>query len=159
MRLPASPAREAIIEYLVANRVNLTELPRNERTEVCRRWLKHFAARVKRQEGSWIYRGYKWHGFSYGIEPCRSGGAAWDAYRDTKGKFYLFDEGENYGYLCQTLLPFRPDLSQVRSDSYLTAVTFAWTMVFTHEQPEIGPFFAEADPRAIGSQVRRPEAK
>lgn len=154
MRSPASKARDAIIEYLVANRVNLIELPRYETTEVCRRWLEHFAARVKRQEGSWIYRGYKWHGFSYGIEPCRSGDTAWDAYRGTKGKFYLFDEGENYGYLGQTSFPFRPDLSHVRADIYLTAVNFSWTMVFTHEQPEIGPFFAEANRASPASGSR-----
>jgi hypothetical protein len=146
--------RQDIVNHLLANHAELRELSSAELGEVCREWLQRFAVRVRRQEGSWMLKGFKWHGFSYGIVPCLAGESALRAYQRTKGRFYLFDEEECFGYLCKTPFPFRPDLSRFRTDVYLTGSDFSWTMVFTHEQPEIGPFFAEPD---AGSS-RRPES-
>jgi hypothetical protein len=36
------------------------------------------------------------------------------------------------------------DFSQLRMDLYLMPPSLEWTMVFTHEQPGIGPFFSMA---------------
>jgi hypothetical protein len=132
-----------ITNYLLTNRVELRELSKGELADVCSQWLRRFARQVKRQEGTSVYRGFRWHGFSYGIERCLSGTGALEAFRQTKGRFYLFDESGSYGYSCKTTFPFRPDLSEFRADIYLAGAEFSWTMVFTHEQPDIGPFFAE----------------
>jgi hypothetical protein len=143
MQTPDLRQKQDITDYLLTNRVELRELSKGELTDVCSQWLRRFARQVKRQEGTSIYRGFKWHGFSYGIEPCLSGTGALEAFRQTKGRFYLFDESESYGYFCRTTFPFRPDLSEFRADLYLAGTDFSWTMLFTHEQPHIGPFFAE----------------
>jgi len=143
MTTPRSTKKQDILEYLVANRTELRELSANELAEVSQQWLARFATKVKSQVGCWVFRGFKWHGFSYGMERCLSGDEALQAYQRTKGRFYLFAEDEAFGYLCKTVFPFRPDFSQFRTDMYLTGSDFSWTMAFTHEQPEIGPFFAE----------------
>lgn len=135
--------KQELVDYLVGNQAELRQLSSAELGEVCREWLQRFAARVRRQEGSWVFKGFKWHGFSYGIETCLAGESALRAYQSTKGRFFLFDENESFGFLCKTPFPVRPDLSQFRTDIYLVDSDFSWTMVFTHEQPEIGPFFAE----------------
>ena len=140
--------KQEIANFLVSNQAEQRELSCAELGDVCRQWLQRFAARVRHQEGSWILKGFKWHGFSYGIEPCLAGENALRSYQRTKGRFYLFDEDECFGFLCKTPFPFRPDFSKFREDLYLVGSDFSWTVVFTHEQPEIGPFFAEPLRRA-----------
>jgi hypothetical protein len=144
-----------ISEYLLMNRVELRELSKADLASVCNQWLRRFASRVKNQEDTWVYRGFKWHGFSYGIEPCLSGEAALSAYGKTKGRFYVFDEEGSYGYFCKTAFPFRPDLAEFHADIYVTSADFSWTLAFTHEQPQIGPFFAEQGVHRIAAPPHR----
>jgi len=143
MPKPVHTHQKAITEYLERHSVQLRALSDVELAEVSHRWLERFASRVKRQKKTWVHCGFKWHGFSYGIEPSLSGDAAQRAYHKTKGSFYIFDEAGTYGYLCKPKVPFRPELSHLRADIYVTSASFSWTMVFTHEEPHQGPLYAE----------------
>ena len=121
--------------------IQFTELSPVDAQCVEERWLQAFAARVKREKGTPIYMGFKWHGFSYGIEPAKSGEAALSAYQSQwAAPFYVFDEKLNYCLKCEGQ-PF-PELSKLRVDLYVVHHNMKWTMVFTHEQPDLGPYFA-----------------
>jgi hypothetical protein len=107
-----------------------------------RAWLNRFAANVKANKGSWAYRGYMWHGFSYGMQPCKQGQKAYDAYRcQPLEEFYVFREDGGTCYLCTA--DAYPDFAQQGSEFYVLPKSMQWTMVFTHEQPSLGPYFAE----------------
>lgn len=134
--------KEQILEYLRRSGVGVRELSKSQLVELRMRWLRSFAGVVKKQQGEWVYRGFKWHAFSYNFYPSKNGKAATADFQKTKGQFYIFDEEETFGFLNKPTRLFRPDLSTFRTDLYVTAYDFSWTMVFTHEQPEIGPFFA-----------------
>ncbi len=128
---------------MLANQaVKATELPEQERQQVETRWLATFAALVKRQHGVWIYRRLKWHGFSYRIQPCLEGQEALERYSSQpSGAFYVFNEDMSCCWLCQSD-PY-PDFTSYHDDVYVAHHNMKWTMAFTHEQPQIGPFFAE----------------
>ena len=129
---------EAALAELAVEFVPLSDV---EAADVSQRWLERFAARVKKTKGEWVVNGYRWHGFSYGLEPALSGEQALAAYRKQwPAPFLVFDERATCGYRCEGVYP---DLSDVRQDLYVAHKRMKWTMVFTHEQPAIGPFFAE----------------
>ena len=55
--------------------------------------------------------------------------------------FYVFDEALEFCALCEAQ-PY-PDLSPLCRDLYVAHQNLKWTAAFTHEQPHLGPFFAE----------------
>jgi len=128
--------------------VEVTELDASERRRVNSRWLRTFARGVMEQYGGFVYRGFRWHGFSYGVEPCVEGAAALAEYqRQPPAPFYVFDERLTFCARCSA--PAYPDLTSLRADLYVAHEDMGWTMAFTHEQPAIGPFFAAAPPSAV----------
>lgn len=85
---------------------------------------------------------YRWHAFSFHHYPCSEGAAALSLYLGQwHAPFYLFDETLSFCALCEAQ-PY-PDLSQLRSDIYVSHQNLKWTAAFTHEQPHLGPFFAQ----------------
>ena len=85
---------------------------------------------------------YRWHVFHMRFYPCLDGAAALSAYLGQwQAPFYLFDEALDFFALCQAQ-PY-PDLSALRRDLYVAHQNLKWTAAFTHEQPHLGPFFAE----------------
>jgi hypothetical protein len=136
--------KDRLTGILSDHSVEAIEISTEELARITTLWKRVFGSRVRRQYGTSVYRGFKWHGFSYGIEPCLSGQTAREAYQLKAGPFYVFDEMESFGYLCRTSTRFRIDLSELHQDIYITNKQVSWTMVFTHEQPALGPFFAEA---------------
>jgi hypothetical protein len=95
---------------------------------------------VRKEKGTPIYQGFRWHGFSFGIEPAKAGEAALSAYQaQWAAPFYIFDEKLEHCLKCEGQ-PF-PNLSDLRADLYVVHHNMKWTMVFTHEEPDLGPFF------------------
>ena len=127
-------------DTLSSQGIQFTELSSVDAQRVEERWLQAFAARVKKEKGTPIYMGFKWHGFSYGIEPAKTGEVALRAYQSQwAAPFYVFDEKLDSCLKCEGQ-PF-PNLSELRADLYVVHHNMKWTMVFTHEQPDLGPFF------------------
>jgi hypothetical protein len=105
-------------------------------------WLQHFARNVKKEKGVWIWNDYRWHGFSFELEPCVAGLDALAKYQSQyPARFFVFDEDGEWCYVCER--GRYPDLSVCEDDMYVSHHNMKWTMAFTHEQPGIGPFFAE----------------
>ena len=134
--------------FLLVHDVTFEWLGREIALEISKEWAQHYAKKVKKQTGNWIHERFRWHGFSYGFEQSKTGPDALKAYLDQwLSKFVIFDENLNFCYLCKA--PRYPDFSSLAADTYVSHHNMKWTMVFTHEQPEIGPFFADGRPRAI----------
>ncbi len=135
-------------QVLLDQYVTFEWLDREIASEISKEWAQHYAKEVKKQTGNWIHERFRWHGFSYGFEQSKSGRDALKAYLDQwPAKFVIFDESLSFCYLCNA--PCYPDFSSLAADTYVSHHNMKWTMVFTHEQPEIGPFFADRRPRAI----------
>jgi hypothetical protein len=131
-----------LYDHLLRNSLQVVKLEKNILPKIQREWLDLFASNVKSEKGSWVYNGYMWHGFSFGLEQNSSGSKAFDCYaQEPLEKCYAFDEDIEE---CYEFIPNNkfPDLTILDNDYYILPVSKKWTMVFTHEQPSIGPFFA-----------------
>ena len=112
-------------------------LPATEARALDQRWLATFASSLAVKQ-----RAYRWHAFSFHRNPCLNGVAALSAYRSQwSAPFYVFDETLSFCALCEA--KSYPDLSALRRDIYVTHHNLKWTMAFTHEQPDLGPFYAQ----------------
>ncbi len=91
-----------------------------------------------------VYRKIRWHAFSYGFSAHQSGADALSSYLAHRlpGKLYLLDEMGREGYQFSSSCPI--DFSTCARDIYIFPETMEWTMVFTHEQPHFGPYYARA---------------
>jgi hypothetical protein len=132
----------SLADHLEGLGIPVEQLLAGESSQIDRLWLRTFAQKVKDTHGEWVYRGFRWHGFSYNLQPCLSGRKALATYREQwPGEFFVFDEALTECLRCGRVADY-PDLSLLRRDVYVAHHKMKWTMVFTHEQPEIGPFFA-----------------
>ena len=132
---------EKIEEFLERNTTEFESLTSEQREEVEKRWLRVYAANVKKQTGIWIYGGFKWHGFSCNYERAADGQGALQKYQENwPAPFFVFDEKVTWAFRC--VAAQYPDFSEFGDDIYVVHHNMKWTMVFTHEQPYPGPFFA-----------------
>ena len=126
---------------LETKNIDYEPLGQKERYAIQREWLTRFAQEVKDVKGKWVFNGFMWHGFSFGMQECAEGKGAMAAYRHQNvERFYLFDENAEHCYRCRGRI--FPDLSGAAGDVYVFPESMGWTMVFTHEIDH-GPFFAE----------------
>ena len=130
-----------LIEFLEYYSSSVEVLTEAQSRDFDERWLKIFASEVKKEHDTWIYRGFRWHGFSYELQPCLNGESALIEYQtQSPDTCIVYDEEFTQVLSCR--FNRYPDFTQFRDDVYVTQENFNWTMVFTHEQPELGPFFA-----------------
>ena len=128
-----------LTQFFEKNNVIFRSATNKESSWLRNNWLQVFASRVKAAKGEWVFRGYRWHGFSYGIEPCREGQVALSAYLSQWSvPYFVSDESLSNCYYCES--ERYPDLSDLQDDFYVSHKNLKWTMVFTHE--ELGPYFS-----------------
>ncbi len=122
--------------------VDFDPLNSKEGGEVVQCWHQTFAGNVKKSTGSRIHNRFRWHGFSYGFQIARAGDDALNAYKNQwPAAYVIFDEDIKWSYRCVS--ETYPDFTSFGADIYVAHHNMKWTMAFTHEQPDIGPFFAE----------------
>ena len=81
-----------VSEYFREQGVTVSPMSRDEKRGFERRWLETFAANVRKAHRSWIYRGFRWHGFSYDLQPCESWAKALGLYLDQwPADYVVFD--------------------------------------------------------------------
>ncbi|WP_299193935.1 DUF4275 family protein [uncultured Litoreibacter sp.] len=116
-------------------------VPASESERLRKQWLNCYAARVKKETGAWIHNRFRWHGFSYGLQAAVAGLDATIAYQALwPAPYFVFEEENTWAYACTS--DRYPDLTSLQADIYVAHHNMNWTMVFTHEQPEIGPYLA-----------------
>ena len=130
-----------IEEYLTQCGTRFDRLDVDMTNEIVKKWDRVFARNVKKKTGQWVHNRFRWHGFSYEFETSIWGAEALDMYlAQWQADYVLFDEDLRCCYRCDAQR--YPDLTTLGLDIYVAHHNMKWTMVFTHEQPEIGPFFA-----------------
>lgn len=97
-------------------------------------WLDAFG----RQRGDVCVDPYLWHVFSFGCHPSVALDAARAEYGKAVASTYVVMAGESDAAAATDERP-----AQCNHDEYLVfPPNLAWTMVFTHEDGWLGPFFA-----------------
>lgn len=111
---------------------------------VCQVWLEAFFPNVKHNTGRWVYRGYRWHAYSFNHEVAISGEKAFGDFQAKPIEpFYLFHERNENLYKCTART--WPDLRALNDDIYIFSHRLEWMFVITHEMSiELGPYFAHA---------------
>ena len=117
------------------------QMTQTESDRVRQQWLHAFAKNVKAETGVWVHNRFRWHGFSYGLQTALEGAAALNSYQTQwRAPYVLFDEEDHWAYACTSQA--YPDFTRFHEDIYVAHHNMKWTMVFTHESPDIGPYFA-----------------
>jgi hypothetical protein len=125
--------------YLESIGATYEPIERLELHRLVNRWLKSFCVPVFDRTGKWVYKSFKWHAFSFEFVHAVSGTKALDVYqRHPLKEYILFNDDESWAFKCSG--GSHPNLHE---DAYLVPLDFKWTMAFTHEQPNIGPFYAD----------------
>ncbi len=138
-----TPIKEQIEDFLRQEEVKFEPHSQSAREHVEERWRLAFAQNVKKTTGAWVHKRFRWHGFSFEFQKAITGAAALNAYRSQwAAPYVLFDEEGHWSYDCTS--GNYPDFTSFAADIYVAHHNMKWTMAFTHEQPDIGPFFAEA---------------
>lgn len=108
-------------------------------------WREKFASSVKSQTGKWAHLGFEWHAFSYEFTPSKDGLQGLALYfAETASEVYVVPEDEDDpAFVCRT--PKRLDFSDCQTDVLVFPLALDWTIAFTHEQPEFGPYFSRAE--------------
>ena len=130
-----------IEDFLTEHEVDFRAAPADESEQFKKQWLLTYVPRVKKETGEWIHNRFRWHAFSYGYQSATTGTEALIAYqRQWQASYVIFDEEDSWTYFCSSKK--YPDFSSLRADIYVAHHNMKWTMVFTHEQPDIGPYLA-----------------
>jgi hypothetical protein len=136
---------DEFIEHVQQLGIAAAEISRQEKQQLQQRWRAAFAFSLRTQMARRKSGDRNWHVFSTKQAVCREGAMAVSLYsRATVADFFIVPEDDALpGLRCTGENP--PDLSVLQLDLYISPPDFTWTMVFTHEQPWYGPYFARRD--------------
>jgi hypothetical protein len=137
---PPSP-----LEFAEHNGAAASVLDLHERRRLIQAWRETFAAAVKLRTGKSVHLGFEWHAFSYEFSRSKHGPRGLALYlAEFAPEVYVVPEDEDGdAFLCRTASPL--DFSDCRTDVLVFPPELNWTAAFTHEQPELGPYFSRAE--------------
>jgi hypothetical protein len=137
-------SRTTLVDAANAAGARVSEIPRKEAWRLLQAWREIYCARVHAATGKWTRAGISWHTFSDGHFPSLRGRRALDQYRaqEANGLLVLPEDDHETAIRCTSRAPV--DFSGM-GDIYIAPTSFAWTMVFTHEDPDYGPYFARSE--------------
>lgn len=136
----------SIAEFAAAAGAGISEVPLKEGWRLLQAWREIYCAPFHETTGKWATaNGCAWHTFSGGFFPSIAGGRALIEYQARgSGDLLVLPESDRYAAIrCTSSVPV--DFSPLRLDIYVAPSSFEWTMVFTHQYPEYGPYFARAE--------------
>lgn len=109
-------------------------------------WCEAFLEPVRVRMGRFRYRGLHWHAFSYKLVAALDREEALEQYRQVPADPVLIipeSWSQGCGVRCVGAPP--PDLTPLREDLYVFPESMDWTMAFTHEHPDYGPYFVRRE--------------
>jgi len=133
------------LEFAQDNGGDVSLLGPKERQRLLQDWREIFAREVKAKTGKWVHLGYEWHAFSYQFTRSEGGARALSLYLEEAEREVCVipeDDGER-AFSCRSRALL--DFSICRTDILVFPPALVWTAVFTHEQPEFGPYFSRAE--------------
>ena len=105
-------------------------------------WENTFAGNISQDaKNSIYYEQFRWHIFSYEIQPCISKDAAKDAFDSiNKDELYMMYQNSPYVTMLSNASAIKASDFDNEQDVYIFDKSFAWTYVRTHESM-CGPYF------------------
>lgn len=128
---------ELVIGVLKEKGVSVRICDESERGKTIDSWFEKLGDNsTRRRKGE-----LNWYCFYREDHKALEGAKAFEAYQQQwLALIVIFDESE--GWLIECEVKEFPDFSTLQQDIYVFHHNMKWTMVFTHEQPYDGPFFA-----------------
>lgn len=120
---------------------SVTEIAKTDAARLRRAWDQAFGGAVLQRTGKPVFAGHRWHAFSWKFTRAETSACATALYAaELAGKLLVFlDDDDREAFEFGGCAPI--DFGPCGVDLYVVPSTLEWTMVFTHEQPQIGPFF------------------
>ncbi len=134
-----------LVEIAEAAGADAAPLPRKQGWALLQAWREIYCAPVQEATGKWCPGGGPaWHCFSAGYFPAIKGRRALADYaaQSSTDLLVLPDDDHLPSIRCST--PAALDFSGLCIDVYVAPRSYEWTMVFTHEAPDFGPYFSRA---------------
>jgi hypothetical protein len=142
----AARVDERVVSLLNASGGEVEVLSEADAKKLSLRWLDAYSKPVKQKTGSWVFNGFLWHAFSFEFSPARQGAEALCLYAlERKRELIVLQEPDHVPAAAWLRELPAPDLSALGLDLYVFPESLRWTMAFTHEQPEIGPFYSRSE--------------
>lgn len=144
--------RTTLLDAANAAGAHFSEIPRKVAWRLLQAWREIYCAPVQAATGKWTIAGIGWHAFSDGYFPSLRGQRALDQYRaqESNDLLVLPEDDRETAIRCTSSTPV--DFSGM-GDVYIAPTSFAWTMVFTHEDPDYGPYFAQSERAIVGGRM------
>ncbi|SMP74413.1 protein of unknown function [Neorhodopirellula lusitana] len=110
--------------------------------------LRSYFAEVKRQTGSYRYRGHLWHAYTFGYQTALHGTDANAALNCCdEAEFYVYDEQFDMLWLCPREIAVFD--THPCNDTYIFPASYDWLYTATHECASgVGPFFVRNTSRS-----------
>jgi hypothetical protein len=137
---------------------SVAEIAPADAARIWSRWDQTFGRAVQERTGRPVFGGIRWHAFSWNFMRAEGGLRAIELYAaEPSAELLVLLEGDHGRSLrlgaCAPI-----DFSRCGLDLYVIPCSFDWTMVFTHEQPSIGPFFCRRNWTENDENKRRSDA-
>jgi len=109
-------------------------------------WREIYGAPLHQATGKWVgATGFGWGTFSRGCFPCLRGHHALEEYRAQAGADLLVLPEDDRCQAIRFTSTSPVDFSELCLDVYVAPASLHWTMVFTHEGLNYGPYFSRAE--------------
>ena len=107
-----------------------------------------FFTGVQQQTGSYRYRGFLWHAFSYGYQAALEGADAESAFESCRDpELYVYDEQLDMLWWCPRSIAVSE--TDPCNDTYVFPATYNWLYITTHEYAHgVGPYFVHSSPQS-----------
>jgi hypothetical protein len=122
------------------------ELQQRDRWALAQAWREVYAARLHSATGKWTWLGYEWHVFSFQHSPACEGRKAVTEYlRQAASRFIVNpEEGRGMGLPAYRITDGQlPRFQGSKLDVLVWPEDLSWTMAFTHEEGDCGPYFSK----------------
>lgn len=118
--------------------------------ETLKKLTRTFFADVQQQTGSYCYRGFLWHAFSYGYQSALERTNALSAFENCdEDELYVHDEQIDMLWFCPRSIAISG--TNPCNDTYIFPTTYDWLFITTHECAHgIGPYFVRNSSRRPG---------
>jgi Domain of unknown function (DUF4275) len=121
-------------------------VPDRARWKLLQDWRQVYAATQHSVTGKWTYRGFGWHAFSFGYARALHGERADLAYKALAPPHRLIVCPQDAVLTAfQVIGGSLPDFRPTRRDIYVWPDGLGWTMAFTHEDGNSGPYFSRRE--------------
>ncbi len=125
----------SLLKPLVEPGAVLAQFSVAEANDLAQTWLDHFGGKrlgVNTKD-------FMWHVLSGECYPCTEGRLAWQDYAQQHTTRYVVLSNDRKNAILTDSRPTKTAFS----DCYIFPLNFAWTMVLTHEDGWLGPYFAK----------------